>query len=112
MQQQTNIFNTPKGKGERMTNSKALEALNRIKTIYPSGIMASVYGQCTASMMALKQDLDELQLALTELEEIKKRAEEKKRQIDAIQGKTYTVIAMPAEEIKAVIDYILEGETK
>ena len=108
-----------------MTNSKALEALNRIKTIYPSGIMASVYGQCTASMMALKQDLDELQLALTELEEIKKRAEEKHTELESKYARAL-IIAMKAAGINEedarenmgltykhnLIDYILKGEAK
>ena len=49
-------------------------------------------------------------VALTELEQIKARAEEVIAKIKRIEAKTYTVIAMPAEEIINTINHIVKGD--
>jgi len=92
--------------------TKELESLSGIKQAFASHLVRETSMTFEQALESLNYDTDlqNIEKAIKELEEIKKRAEEKKRQIDTIQGKTYTVIAMPAEEIKAVIDYILKGE--
>lgn len=57
-----------------------------------------------------EEELDTIRLALTELEEIKKRAEEMKQSCqNCIEGNINNLENM--DKI-AIIDYILKGETK
>ena len=97
-----------------MNDNKALEALERL---YKS------HAENNFAPFPTRSDLDTIRLALTELAEIKKRAEERRRELGDIFTKANAenpysvdgddnVTYFTETEVIDFIDYILKGETK
>ena len=98
-----------------MTNSKALEALN--KQYQCNGQIASVDEiiviEGEDAVIEVKAiDLQIAIAALTELEEIKKRAEEYAIRLEEEKGKPYSMLLLGEDKVIDLINYILKGETK
>ena len=87
-----------------MTNSKALEALETLNT--------EIFMPTDESDAEHKEAYNIIRLALTELAEIKKRAEEYAIRLEEEKRKPYSMLLLGEDKVIELIDYILKGETK
>ena len=54
--------------------------------------------------------METIESALTELEEIKKRAEEYIARLEEEKGKPYSMLLLGEDKVIELIDYIIKGE--
>jgi hypothetical protein len=81
-------------------NEKAIEALN------------SVVAYAGTYHAKINNDYGIIRLALTELAEIKKRAEEYAIRLEEEKRKPYSMLLLGEDKVIELIDYILKGEKK
>ena len=93
--------------------NKEMEALNGIKKAFASHLVRETSMTFEQALESLNYDTDlqNIEKAIKELEEIKKRAEERKVFIQEMKQKYGPYDwAMASDELFGLIDYILKGE--